>query len=84
MAYRDLAADPVPHLSGEVVVIARGGFYGSGSPMAPLEHAESCLRGAFGFLGISEPEVSVAEGLNTGPDQREGAIKAALDRIAAL
>tara|TARA_A100001391_G_scaffold119260_1_gene81162 strand:- start:8726 stop:9334 length:609 start_codon:yes stop_codon:yes gene_type:complete len=67
-----------------VLAIARGGFYGAGSPAAPLEHAESYLRGVFGFLGVSDPEVIVAEGLNTGPDQREAAIKGAIERIATL
>ena len=38
-----------------IVALARGGFYGEGSPAAALEHLESYLRGVFNFIGI-EPE----------------------------
>lgn len=64
-------------LSGDkrvILAIARGGFYGEGSPIANLEHAESYLRTALGFIGITKPEVVVAEGLAVRPDQREAAI----------
>lgn len=67
-----------------VLTIARGGIYGAGSPMAMLEHGESYLRGTFGFLGITSPEVIVAEGLNMGPEQREATLQAAKAVIAEL
>lgn len=67
-----------------ILTIARGGFYGPDSPAAAWEHAESYLRTVFGFIGVSTLEVIVAEGLNTGLEQREAALSAASRRIAAL
>jgi len=67
-----------------ILTIARGGFYGEGAPAAPFEHAETYLRAVFGFLGVSKPEVIVAEGIATGPEQRERAVTEALAQIAAL
>jgi FMN-dependent NADH-azoreductase len=67
-----------------ILTIARGGLYGAGSPASPLEHAETYLRGAFAFLGVTDLEVIVAEGLKVSVDQREAAMAAANDRIARL
>src|SRR6202012_3059648 len=33
-----------------IVALARGGYYGSGSPGEAMEHAESYLRAVFGFM----------------------------------
>ena len=67
-----------------VLAIARGGYYGPGSPTASFEHAETYLRGVFAFFGINEIEVVVAEGLAVGPDARKAGIAAAEESIAAL
>jgi FMN-dependent NADH-azoreductase len=67
-----------------ILTVARGGFYGPGKPHQSFEHAESYLRAVFGFLGITHPEVILAEGIALGPDQREASIKVALTEIAAL
>ena len=67
-----------------ILAIARGGFYGPDQPAAPFEHAESYLRAALGFIGITDIEVVAAEGIAVGPEQRGAAIAAANDRIAAL
>jgi FMN-dependent NADH-azoreductase len=67
-----------------ILAIARGGFYGPGAPAAASEHAESYLRAMFGFLGITDIEVVIAEGLAVGPDQRAAAITGAETQIAAL
>jgi FMN-dependent NADH-azoreductase len=66
-----------------IVALARGGFYGAGSPAAALEHLESYLRGVFNFIGI-EPEFVAADGLNMGPEQREAAIGQALGETVRL
>lgn len=66
-----------------ILTVARGGFYGPGSPQASLEHAETYLRTVFGFIGIV-PEVVIAEGLAVGPEQREAGIAAAQHGITAL
>jgi FMN-dependent NADH-azoreductase len=59
-----------------ILAIARGGFYGPGAPAAPYEHAETYLRAIFGFLGITDIEVVIAEGIAVGPEQRASAISA--------
>ena len=128
VAYRDLVADPLPHLTlaaladhelvdqflaSDVVVIgaamynfslatqlkawidrvsiagktfryteagaqSRGGLYGAGSPAAAMEHAETYLRGVFGFLGVTDLEFIIAEGIAMGPEQRASALAGAL------
>jgi FMN-dependent NADH-azoreductase len=68
-----------------IIALARGGFYGEGSPTAAFEFVERYLKAAFNFLGI-EPEFVVAEGLAVSPEQREQAIQQALGdgiRLAA-
>ena len=67
-----------------VIAISRGGLYGPGAPAAVLEHLETYLRGVFGFIGVSNPELIVAEGLLLGPEQREGSMQRALQAIGAL
>jgi FMN-dependent NADH-azoreductase len=59
-------------------------MYSPGMPAAPFEHGESYLRAVFGFLGVFNPEVIVAEGIAMGPAQREAAIAGALAQIAEL
>lgn len=66
-----------------IVAIARGGFYGAGTPAAAIEHTESYLAGVFGFIGIT-PEFVIAEGIAVGPEQRTAAIDGASESILAL
>jgi len=68
-----------------IVALSRGGLYGAGAPAAAFEHAESYLKAAFGFIGIT-PEFVLAEGVAMGPDQRAQAIDGAtgiIERLAA-
>lgn len=67
-----------------IILVSRGGFYGAGQPAAALEHLESYLRGVFGFIGVTAPEIIIAEGLNIGPEQREKAIGDALAAATGL
>jgi FMN-dependent NADH-azoreductase len=67
-----------------IIAISRGGFYGQGQPGAALEHLESYLRVVFGLLGISAPEFVIAEGLQTGPQQRETSMQNALTAATGL
>ena len=67
-----------------ILAVTRGGFYGPGSPAAPLEHGETYLRGVFGFLGVTDLDVIVAEGLRVSDEQRAAAMDAAHARIAGL
>ncbi|MDB5413813.1 MAG: FMN-dependent NADH-azoreductase [Rubritepida sp.] len=67
-----------------IIVVSRGGLYGAGMPSAPAEHAESYLRAVFGFIGVTDLEIIVAEGIQMGPDQRAEALKGGLQAAAAL
>jgi FMN-dependent NADH-azoreductase len=67
-----------------IIAVSRGGFYGADMPAAALEHVESYLRSVFGFLGVTNVEVVVAEGLGIGPEQREKAMRGALQAVMQL
>jgi FMN-dependent NADH-azoreductase len=67
-----------------IVAVARGGLYGAGTPNAAAEHAETYLRVVLGFIGITNPEVIVAEGIALGPDARQQALDAALKAASNL
>jgi FMN-dependent NADH-azoreductase len=67
-----------------IIAISRGGFYGAGAPAASLEHLETYLRGIFSFIGVTNLEIIVAEGLLVGPDQREKAMQQALETATTL
>ncbi|WP_375249900.1 FMN-dependent NADH-azoreductase [Sphingomonas sp.] len=66
-----------------ILGVARGGIYAAGSPFAAAEHAESLLRSLLGFIGVTNIESVVAEGLNF-PDSRQAAIEAAHDAVQRL
>ena len=66
-----------------IIALARGGFYGAGSPAEPLEHLESYLRGIFNFIGV-EPEFVAADGLAISPEHREAALSDALGATLKL
>lgn len=66
-----------------IIAVARGGFYGEGSPARAAEHAETYLASVFNFLGIA-PEFVVAEGILVSPEQREAALAQAETKIATL
>jgi FMN-dependent NADH-azoreductase len=65
-----------------IVAISRGGFYGAGTPTAALEHLESYLRGVLGFIGIRNPELISADGIQVG--HREKALAGALEAATKL
>ena len=66
-----------------VLAISRGGIYSPGSPHAGVEHADSYLRGLFGFLGVERIETVLAEGIALGAEQRQAALAAGRDAAAA-
>lgn len=66
-----------------IVALARGGFYSDGAGVA-MEHSETHLRAMLGFIGITNPEFIIAEGIATGPEQRDKAIEAALADAARV
>jgi FMN-dependent NADH-azoreductase len=67
-----------------IIAVSRGGFYGAGAPAAAFEHMETYLRSVFGFLGVTNLDIIIAEGLNVGPEQREKALQDALAVAAKL
>ena len=67
-----------------IVASSRGGFYSESSPMAFMDHQETFLASFFGFLGITDMTFVRAEGVNTGPEQRQRALEAALAEVALL
>jgi FMN-dependent NADH-azoreductase len=67
-----------------IIAIARGGFYGAGTPSAAAEHHETYLRAVFSLIGIANPEIIVAEGVQVGPEQREKALESALTAATNL
>ena len=66
-----------------IVTMARGGFYGAGSIFASAEHAESYLTITFGFLGITDLEFIIAEGLAV-EGNKTTALDAAREAVAQL
>jgi FMN-dependent NADH-azoreductase len=67
-----------------IVTISRGGFYGADTVSAAGEHLETYLRWVFGFIGIHDPEIIVAEGIQISPEQREKAMADALQAATSL
>lgn len=67
-----------------IVLLARGGLYGEGSPNACHEHAETYLRSVFSVIGIDNLEVIVADGVDISPELRAAAVERAMSRIEAL
>jgi FMN-dependent NADH-azoreductase len=84
--FRYTEAGPQGLAGGKRVIVAlsRGGVYGSGSPAAAMEHAETYLRVLFGFLGVTDLEFVIAEGVNLGADQRQTALAGALAAAAKV
>ncbi|CAB0150234.1 FMN-dependent NADH-azoreductase 1 [Pseudidiomarina piscicola] len=72
-------------LEGKKVYIAsgRGGIYSEGEAAA-MDHQESYLRQALGFIGITDVQVIRAEGVNLGDEPRQQALAAADEVIAEL
>ena len=67
-----------------IVAVSRGGLYGAETPSAAAEHVETYLRTVLGFIGITHPEIIVAEGVLVGPEQRETALQGALQAATSL
>jgi FMN-dependent NADH-azoreductase len=64
-------------------VVARGGIYSEGS-MRALNFQDTYLKTVLGFIGITDVEVIVVEGIAFGPEAAEKAFNAALARVDAI
>lgn len=72
---------------GKKVFIAstRGGVYTGASPIATLDHQETLLTAALGFIGLSDVTFVRAEGLALGEEVKTSAVakaKAAIETLA--
>ena len=67
-----------------LIAIARGGFYGPETAYISAEHAESYLRSVFGFIGVTDLEFILVEGLSMGEETKTKAMAIARDAIARL
>lgn len=83
--FRYTAEGPEGLLKGKraVVVATRGGFYSEG-PAAAFDHSLPHLKVLLGFMGITEVETVVAEGLATGEDAANRAITTATAALRSL
>jgi FMN-dependent NADH-azoreductase len=77
---------PVGLVRGKRVIVAvtSGNVYGEGSPYQAYEHGRSLLRSIFSFIGVSDLEIVVAEGLSRGEEARAAALDTALQQIRDL
>lgn len=67
-----------------IVAISRGGLYGADTPSAAGEHLETYLRWVFGFIGVTDLEIIIAEGIQLGPEHREKSVTGALQAATGL
>lgn len=63
-----------------IIALSRGGIYSDG-PIATMEHAETHLRAMLSFIGITDVEFIVTEGVALGPEQREAMLTSALEQV---
>jgi len=66
-----------------VLVLSRGGIYSAG-PLRAYEHDESYLRSVLGFIGITDVQTILLEGMALGPEFAERAVDAAMRRAGPV
>jgi FMN-dependent NADH-azoreductase len=66
-----------------ILVLARGGLYSVG-PLRADEHDESYLRSVLNFLGVTDIETILIEGVALGPESAERAVGSAIRRASAV
>ena len=81
--YTASGAEGLVHGKRVILAVSRGGMY-EGTAAQAMEHQESWLRVALGFIGVKDVEVIRAEGIAHGPEQRAASLKAALVQAATL
>lgn len=67
-----------------ILALTCGGIYEPPAPTAAFEHAQSYLRSILAFIGISNPVLVVAEGLQLGAETRAAALQRALASVEAI
>lgn len=66
-----------------VLGLGRGGVYADG-PMKAMDYQETYLRTVLGFVGITDIEAVIIEGVAMGPEKRAEALANARSKIASL
>jgi FMN-dependent NADH-azoreductase len=82
--YTDKGAQGLAGGKRVIAVVSRGGVYGADTPAAAAEHVESYLRAVFGFIGVTDVEFIIAEGLQMGPEASQAALAQAMQTATAL
>lgn len=85
--FRYTATGAVEGLAGAkrvIVAVARGGLYGEGTPQRAIEHAERYLTDVFAFIGVTDVEFVIAEGLKISDEARAAAIATAHQQVLRL
>ncbi|MDR3708683.1 MAG: NAD(P)H-dependent oxidoreductase [Capsulimonadaceae bacterium] len=65
------------------LLLATGGVYSSGA-YAPYDHLTPYLNGVLGFLGLTDVETVLIEGVGAGPEATEKALVGARSKAASL
>ena len=78
------AAEGLAGTKRVIVAVARGGLYGEGTPQRAVEHAERYVTDVFAFIGVTDVEFVIAEGLKISDDHRAAAIAMAHDKVRTL
>lgn len=75
---------PVGLVTGKkaVIILSRGGKYSEG-PMEALDFQGKYLKSALGFIGITDVELVVAEGVSLGEEAAKAAVAGAEAKINA-
>lgn len=83
--FRYTANGPEGLATGKTViaVLSRGGIYSTTDIGRSMEHQETYLKTIFGFFGISDVRVILAEGTDLGGDSRKAAFLNAEEAIQA-
>jgi FMN-dependent NADH-azoreductase len=84
--YSDAGAKGLLTGKRATLLLASGGVYESGSPMASFDFVAPYLRAMFGFLGVTDVTIIAAEGtaqLNTGTVDPETFLAPSLEKVHA-
>lgn len=73
----------LPRGKQAIIASSRGGSYAD-PPVASLDHQESYLQAALGFIGITDVTIIRAENIAKGAEARNAAVAAARQNISAL
>jgi FMN-dependent NADH-azoreductase len=61
-----------------ICALSRGGFYGAETDYRVNEHLETYLRSILGYIGVTQLEFVIAEGIQMGPESRAKSVEAAM------